>query len=224
VDSVGAIEVRIEQLRNAQAIRGRPDGGGSVGRNIIALTTFLDRQRGMIHDYVIRKYIELKFSGIVDDIVTRTRLRVDDRMSQVVPEAVNKLAAAYENLRTQNDEDWANAVHSCRRVLEDLADKLLPPTAPRAVTDGKDTTTIELGPKHYRNRLVTWVSDQSASATFAGVVGSSIKFVSDRLEALFEAANKGTHGSVSRYDAERYVIYTYMILGDILSLMPEGRG
>jgi hypothetical protein len=90
------------------------------------------------------------------------------------------------------------------------------------VQKGKETKTIELGPPHYRNRLVTFVADQSASGTFASVAGSTIEFLSDRLEALFNASNKGTHADISRVDAGRYVIYTYLVVGDILSLHVDG--
>jgi hypothetical protein len=50
------------------------------------------------------------------------------------------------------------------------------------------------------------------------VVGSSLALLDDRLSALFNAANQGTHSKVTRAEADRYVIYTYLIIGDLLSL------
>jgi hypothetical protein len=38
------------------------------------------------------------------------------------------------------------------------------------------------------------------------------------LDAVFRAAQKGSHASVTQDEAHRYVVYTYMIVGDILSL------
>ena len=42
--------------------------------------------------------------------------------------------------------------------------------------------------------------------------------MSDRLHAVVGVANKGSHFSVSKQEADRCVIYTYMLVGDILSL------
>ena len=57
------------------------------------------------------------------------------------------------------------------------------------------------------------------SSRFHAVVGSQLKYIGERLDALFEAAQKGSHATISdRVEADRYVVYTYMIVGDILSL------
>jgi hypothetical protein len=53
---------------------------------------------------------------------------VDSVIGQSVPDAVQRLTAAYGNLRSDNPEDWSNAVHSCRRILQDLADVVFPAT------------------------------------------------------------------------------------------------
>jgi hypothetical protein len=44
-------------------------------------------------------------------------------------------------------------------------------------------------------------------------------FLGDRLDAVFKAAQKGSHADiVTREEADRYVVYTYMIVGDLMSL------
>lgn len=54
-------------------------------------------------------------------------------------------------------------------------------------------------------------------------MGSQLSFLGDRLSALVDAANKGTHDKViSREEADRYVVYTYLIVGDVLSLIATG--
>jgi hypothetical protein len=133
---------------------------------------------------------------------------------QHIPSAVQQFDSAHSNLLSENPEDWANAVHSCRRVLENLADAIFPATEDRE----KSGKVIKLGPKHYKNRLLCYVEDHSSSSSFTGVVGSTLAFLEDRLTALLDAANKGTHAAVTRAEADRYVIYTYLIIGDLLSL------
>ncbi|WP_228144237.1 hypothetical protein [Acinetobacter baumannii] len=46
-----------------------------------------------------------------------------------------------------------------------------------------------------------------------------MKYLGERLDAIFQAAQKGSHDIISsREEADRYVIYTYLVIGDILSL------
>jgi len=90
----------------------------------------LSTRRSFIYSYVLRRHHELRFSGIADDIFSRTREKVDAAIGNRVPDAVQKLAAVYDNLQSENPEDWANAVHSCRRILQDLADSLYPASGP----------------------------------------------------------------------------------------------
>jgi hypothetical protein len=183
----------------------------------------LAQRRAFVHRYVSQKYYELKFSGIAEDVFARTRVRVDSTIGKFVPSAARKLAAVYENLQSENPEDWSNAVHSCRRLLKDLADAIYPAHDERphrlVKRDDGSTTVVKLGSEHYINRLVAFVEEQSSSGRFQAIVGSHIDFFGNRLEAILKATQKGSHSEiVSREEAERYVIYTYLMAGDILSL------
>ena len=66
---------------------------------------------------------------------------------------------------------------------------------------------------------MAFVSDSSTSSRFQDLVGSHLSFLGDRLDSVFLASQKGSHSTiVSREEADRYVVYTYLLLGDILSL------
>jgi hypothetical protein len=143
---------------------------------------------------------------------------VDVEVVATAPKAAQKVAAIKENLASDNPEDWANAVHSCRRLLQDVADALFPPTEPRK-RHGKE---IQLGPDNYINRLVCYIEDQCSSGRFTEIVGSTLSYIGERLDAVFKAAQKGSHAEIAtREEAERYVIYTFLTVSDILSLSSE---
>jgi len=180
----------------------------------------LSARRSFIYSYVLRRHHELKFSGIADDIFSRIREKVDSAIGERVPNAVQKLAAVYVNLQSENPEDWSNAVHSCRRILQDLADAIYPTRADAVVeVDGKQKI-IRLGTDNYVNRLIAFLEERAASARFSEIVGSHLAFIGDRLDSVFKAAQKGSHSEiVSREEADRYVVYTYLVVGDILSLL-----
>jgi hypothetical protein len=180
----------------------------------------LPGRRALIYEYVLRKHYELKYSGIVDDVFSRLRERVDSAIGTQIPAAVKRLSAVYDNLRSENPEDWSNAVHSCRRILQDLADAVFPPQEDRIIkVRGKEKQT-KLGKENYINRIIAFIEEHSSSKRFKDIVGSHLRFVGERLDAVFEAAQKGSHDTIiSREEADRYVIYTYLIVGDLLSLI-----
>ncbi|PUT38546.1 hypothetical protein DIZ81_13980 [Legionella taurinensis] len=127
-----------------------------------------------------------------------------------------KFNAVYENLLSENTEDWSNAVHSCRRILQDLADKVCPSTKESKMVDGKE---IKLGKDNYTNRIMNFVSEKSESERFEDIVGSHLKYLGERLDSIFKAAQKGSHDKiVTREEADRYVTFTYLVVGDVLSL------
>lgn len=95
-----------------------------------------------IYHYVLSKNLEIKFSGIPDDFFVRVRNKVDEKIGEILLESIMKFNAVYENLLSENTEDWSNAVHSCRRLLQDLADKVCPSTKESKTVDGKE---IKLG-------------------------------------------------------------------------------
>ena len=133
-------------------------------------------------------------------------------------DSVQRFVAVHDNLRAENQENWSNAVHSCRRILVDLADAVFPPTD--EVRHSKGGSEIKLGKQHYVNRIVCFVEDHSDSRNFQAIAGSQLRFLGDRLDAVAGATQKGTHDTiVTREEADRYVVHTYLVVGDVLSLM-----
>lgn len=107
-------------------------------------------------------------------------------------------------------------VHGCRRVLQDLADLVFPPTK---IPRKKGKKEIKLGSDQYINRIIAFTEDASKSKRFKHVVGSHLEFLGECLDSIFEAAQKGSHANIlEREEADRYVAFTYLIVGDILSL------
>jgi hypothetical protein len=180
----------------------------------------LASRRSFIHSYTYKIHYQLKFSGFASEVFSRIRDRVDTSIAKLIPDAVKRLASVYENLRSENPEDWSNAAHSCRRILRDLADVVFPAqTEPRMKSyRGKDIT-IDLGTDDYINRLICYVEDNIESPTAKAIVGSDLSYLGNRLDAILAGANKGSHADiVTREEADRIVVHTYMILGEILSL------
>ena len=190
-----------------------------IAKVINDTSKLIGQRRAFIYQYLSNTYYELRYSVVTNDSFSRIREVVDDNLSDLVPNALQKFSAISDNLESENTEDWSNAVHSCRRVLQDLADALYPATEDaKKNIRGKDVV-IKLGPDAYINRLIAYVEQNADSTRFEEIVGSHIKFLGERLDAIFKAAQKGSHAEiVLREEADRYVVYTYMVVGDLMSL------
>ena len=187
-----------------------------ISNIIIRQTAKIEKVKSRLYQYVSNVNYELKFGEITEDIFSRKRKFVDNTLKDISPESIQKFVSVYENIQSKNDEDWANAVHTCRRIIKEVADVLYPPSKdPVELPGGKK---IQIGEEQYINRLIQYISSKSDSGSFKGIVGSHLRFIGERLDSVHNAANKGTHTEVTIEEAERYIIYTYLILGDILSL------
>ena len=179
-------------------------------------TKLIAERKSFIYDYVLEKNYELKYSNFNSDIFSRTQLKVDSVMMDILPDTIKKFTSVYANLLSENDEDWSNAVHSCRRILQDLADEIYPAREPKKLPSGKK---ISLGKEQYINRLITYIDEHSDSGRFKELVGANISYIGERLDSIFNAVQKGSHNIIStQEEADRYVIYTYLLVGDILRL------
>ena len=206
------------QFQTVSPVRNATERKG-IRRNMQQAIERLASRRTLVYNYAARKHYEIKFSGLADDVFGRIRSSVDASIGSAVPDAVKKFTAVHDNLRTDNPENWSNAVHSCRRVLQDLADVVFPAqdeTRTRTV-NGKERE-IGLKAEQYINRLMAFIEDSSQSSRFREIVGSHLDYIGNRLDALFRSAQKGSHSSVTKEEADRCVVYTYLIVGDILSL------
>jgi hypothetical protein len=179
----------------------------------------IDQLRTAYYNYVLGVYYELKFKNISEDIFQKNKIIADKALSEYLPETFEKFVSVYENLESENKEDWANAVHSCRRVLNDLADFIYP--ADNKQIDIGDGKKIVLNKDNYIARLKEYIKIKSSSKSFARVVGSHLNFIGDRIDSLYGSTNKGTHAKVSQKEAESYVMYTYMLVGNIMDLYTD---
>lgn len=188
----------------------------AISQSIVRNTERIEKVKSRLYQYVSNVNYELKFGEITEDIFSRKRKFVDNALKDIIPQSIQKFVSVYENLQSKNDEDWANAVHTCRRIIKEVADVLYPPSDdPVTLPGGKK---IQVGEEQYINRLIQYISNKSDSGSFKAIVGSHLRFIGERLDSVHSAANKGTHTEVTLEEAERYIIYTYLIIGDILSL------
>lgn len=188
-----------------------------ITKRITQDESLIQRILGNLYQYIINIYYKLKYEGMIDDIFSQSIEEMTHKIGSICPELLKKVDSISSNLTSENPEDWANAVHSCRRMLKDLADVLYPPQE----SIKKEGKTIKLGEENYINRLVQYIDGcLTVGKTFKDVIITDLESIGKRLDAIYEATNKGTHADVSNDESKRYVMHTYFLISDILSLKP----
>lgn len=186
-------------------------------RSIIAeKSKKLNQLKSGYYNYLLGVYYETRFKNIAEDIFRKRKLIVDKALSNLLPEAFEKFVSVYDNLQSEKSEDWANAVHSCRRIFKDVADFLYPATDEEV--DIGNNKAIKLSDENYIVRLKQFIKLNLGSSSLTKVIGSNLEFIGDRIDSIYKSTTKGSHAKVEQKEAESYVMYTYMLIGDILEL------
>jgi len=197
-----------------------PERNGAQS-TILKMSSRLAARRTFLYGYVLNRHNELRVSSPAEDIFGSYSQTIDELLSQYIPEDLIKIDSISDNISSKNPEDWANAAHTCRRLLQALADNLHPPTEDKIVGSGKNKKTVKLGPDNYINRLVCFCEENNTSGVFNALVGSHLSFIGNRLDSIFSGVQKGSHSSLTQEEAKRIIIFSYLAVGDILKLAYE---
>lgn len=196
----------------------------TIRENIRRARKRLESRKSFIYDYALKINSQLKFSNTAMDIFTRLRERIDIEIDLVLSDSKNKFIAIYEYLNSSNPENWTNAAHTCRMLIKDLADQIYPPREPKIVNvDGKDKEIL-LGNNEFKNRITNYVRENNDSKSFQLIFDANINLLESLLDATLNSAHKGSHTDISTKDeADRIVLQTYIIIGDILKIYMESQ-
>ena len=180
----------------------------------------LSRVRNSIYNYVLSINYKIKYSETAQNLfewrqkVIFQKLGTDINYNEII-------SSINHDLLSDNSNDWAGAVHNCRRLLKQMADNISPVNPKKTEIikwSWKDKKTIKLWDDNYINRLMVYIDWKSKSEKFKEIVWSHLGYIWERLDSIYEASSKWTHAKVLKSEAERYIIFTYLLIADILEL------
>ena len=169
----------------------------------------------------LRTHDSVEVPGLLlDDVIYRHFLSADSLLFRYAESLIPLMNTVVNNLGFESKEHWANAVTAMRRVFQVLADQLFPPAKTERVR--RNGKAISVGSENYINRLICFVEDHSGSSRFISMTCANLEYLGNRLDAVYDTFNKGAHSEVfTRDEAEMYIIYGYLLVRDILSLVEE---
>lgn len=154
-----------------------------------------------------KKSTESLFSTVIDEIL--------GKLYDTAPDLGDKLWAitkTFDNAET--DEEYAQAMSSCRRVFEYVTDCIFPAT--NEIVNGHS-----LKKDKYKNRLFEFANQEIKSKTNIDLIVANTNFLFEEWTKLYDLANKGVHSETFRQECRRCIIRTILLLDDIVSLRTE---
>jgi helix-hairpin-helix protein len=134
---------------------------------------------------------------------------VEDRLLERFPLAAERLMIAFVRVANPSPEEWSQALTSCRRFIEALADGLFPPQDTKF--NGRDVSQT-----HYINRLWAFIERSLESETDREMAKRHVEFLGLYLEKTYKKTNQGVHAEIDQRTATICVFHCYLLAAAIL--------
>lgn len=177
-----------------------------------SLSRHLSYVRKKAHELASQIYNQLKFSGTVSNCFDVLKNAVDDKLLDLNPVIAEQLMLAFKAISSDKEEEWSQALTTCRRLLEGLADELYP--ASKEKFNGR-----AVGQGQYVNRLWAFMDGVIQSESNKDLAKAHIDFLGSWLDKVNKLTNKGVHAELDRIEAVKSVFHTYLVVADLLEYM-----
>lgn len=215
----GYVNIGYIEKMYAELVRTKSGNDGKHYQN--NLNAHIEYVRKKSHEMASRLFNELKFSGTIGNCFDLLRNEVDDKLLDLDPVLAEQLMLAFKSVSSTKEEEWSQALTTCRRLLEGLADKIFP--VRKEKTNGR-----VLGQGQYVNRIWAFMDSAIESDSNKALAKAHVDFLGSWLEKINKLANKGVHAELGQLEATKAVFHTYLVIADILeylgeSSMPTGK-
>ena len=181
--------------------------------NLTALNKIINSVKLALIDRLNKMIAEITYGKIPKGIFQRFQNNVNAILTDSNSSAISALNIAYEGLgQSEDPERISNVAFGCRRLIKAVADQLFSPQEEQYKT--KNGESFKVGEEQFLNRLQAYVD--SVNSSNRKFLVRKIQLLRDLYGEIPKSINKGIHLTINNSDAEMLVIYTYIILGDII--------
>ncbi|WP_243347815.1 hypothetical protein [Parabacteroides sp. FAFU027] len=152
------------------------------------------------------------FEGLPESVFQILKTQVEDKLLDINPEIAEMLMLAFKSVSSDKQEEWAQALTSCRRFFEKLADSLYPATEEKI--NGRS-----LSQNNYINRIWAYMDKCIESDSDRELAKSHVDFIGSYLQKLYKITNKGVHSDLNRFDALKTIMHIYLLCADLLNYL-----
>jgi hypothetical protein len=181
----------------------------------LTLKGIVESVRNRALEFVNNIILELEYGGILSSIFEETRKVVDSKLVEICPSAIEKLTKTYTDIvEGSSSLAWSQIAFACRDILQDFSDSIYKPDY---LPDGEKPPTREQTNRKIRFTLRARMS--KLKDTERELIKSQMDYLLNYFDKLADLIQKYTHLKAEKEDAHRCVVYTYLIIGDVLKLL-----
>jgi hypothetical protein len=182
--------------------------GAELSNLLGQLAGIKSRVVAYIHRFVVGIYHEKLFSGLAESIFERYQSRIEILLAKHAGDILEKIPVIYNRLAEGDQEAISHAQTSCRRMIEEFADAVYPPTDKTIEVDGKP---VRLDAANPRARINEYIREHTES-------DSRRKKLRQTLANLYSRVSSGVHSDVTLEEAQSLFLQIYLFLGEVLTL------
>jgi len=175
---------------------------------ISTLSGIKTRVLGQLHAFASEIYYEKEFDNLSESIFERYKRDVDTLISEHCGDVLEKIPAVMGRLAEGDQESISQALTTCRRIVESVADSIYPPKDETIEIGGN---TLKLDASKHQNRINAFIHAHTSSHSVR-------QRLRQNLANLFDRVSAGVHNDVSADEARSLFLNTYLFLGEILHL------
>lgn len=199
----------IEQKYSLLLSEKRGNDGTYYRNNLHAHLVYIKKY---CHDYIAHLISKIRYSGTTKSSFDLLKEAVDDKFLEIDPELAEQMMLAFKSISSDNKEEWSQALTTCRRLLESLADNLYP-------ANDKIINNRTFKQNQYVNRLWQFMHEAIQSDTNKTLAKAHVDYLGSWLERNNKATNKGVHDEVTQLEATKFVFHIYLMLADLLEYL-----
>lgn len=171
-----------------------------------------------IREFTSRISIDLKFGGTIESIFSESRKFVDTTLSEICPSVLSDLEITYENaLKSDSPLEWSQVAFACRQILQGFTTSIY---SDEYLPEGEPKPTMNQTIKKIRFTLMRKLNSENKKDR--KLIESQVEYLLDYFSKINDVVQKNIHPdkfTVRKEDAHKCIIYTYLIIGDILRLL-----
>jgi len=190
------------------AMRERSQLMSSYAASAAAMSKVLASIDAQIYRYAGDVYAELQFSEIQASLFEDSRTAVDATFATMAGAALKKVDSISERLAANDAEAVSQAMSTCRRLIDAVADHVFPGSDDPYDLNGQ---TLNVKQNAVLNRINAFVHTR-------GVRGGRADRLRRGMSDVYGRVSTGVHLDVDGHEARYLFLSTYVLLGEVLTL------
>lgn len=177
-------------------------------KNVSDMEQVLSAVDAQLYGYASDVYAELRFSKIQASLFEQSRIVVDGILAAMAGDALKKIESVNERLLSDDAEAISQAMSTCRRLIDSVADHVFPARDEPYDLNGQSLTVKQ---NAVVNRLNAFLHTR-------GVRGGRADRIRRSLSDIYGRVSTGVHSDVDSHESRYLFLTTYVLLGEVLTL------